>query len=141
MRRCTAHGFTLIEVVVAITLVGVVSSTILGLMSAISERSATVLMKQQAAAVANSYIQEALSKPFAAGPGPRDDVADYNFNHVGAHDQMGNPIPGLSGYRVRISAQAAPLAGVGALQSYRVTVIVTDPGGGSTSVSGYKMLP
>lgn len=141
MKRCTVRGFTLIELVVAITIVGVVSSTILGLMSVISERSAAVLMKQQAAAIANSYIQEALSKPFAAGPGPRDDVADYNFNHVGAYDQMGNPINGLGGYRVRISSQGAPLAGVAALQSYLVVVTVTDPAGGSTSVSGYKMSP
>lgn len=141
MRRCTVQGFTLIELVVAITIVGVVSSTLIALMSVISERSAAVLMKQQAAAIANSYIQEALSKPFAPGPGPRDDVADYNFIHVGARDQMGNPINGLSGYRVQIGTQAAPLAGVGAGQSYRVTVIVTDPGGGSTGVSGYKMAP
>lgn len=141
MRRFTVRGFTLIELVVAITIVGVVSSTIVGLMSVISQRSAAVLMKQQSAAIANSYIQDALSKPFAAGPGPRDDVADYNFNQVGAHDQMGNPIAGLSGYRVQINTQAAPLAGVGALQSYRVIVTVTDPGGGSTSVSGYKMSP
>lgn len=135
------RGFTLIELVVAITIVGVVSSTIVGLMSAISERSAAVLMKQQAAAIANSYIQEALSKPFAAGPGPRDDVSDYNFNHIGAHDQMGTAIVGLSGYRVLITTQLVPLAGVPAAQSYRVTVTVTDPAGGSTSVSGYKMSP
>lgn len=142
MRAFTpVRGFTLIELVVAITIVGVISSTIIGLMSVISERSAAVLMKQQAAAIANSYIQEALSKPFAAGPGPRDDVADYNFNHAGAYDQMGNAIVGLSGYRVQIFTQLAPLAAVPAAQSYRVTVTVIDPGGGSTSVSGYKMAP
>jgi MSHA pilin protein MshD len=142
MSRFTAvRGFTLVELVVAITIVGVVSSTILGLMAVISERSAAVLMKQQAAAIANSYIQEALSKPFAAGPGPRDDVADYNFNHIGAYDQMGNAIVGLSGYRVLIFTQPALLAGVPAAQSYLVTVTVTDPAGGSTSVSGYKMSP
>lgn len=146
MSRCTSRGFTLIELVVAITLVGVISTTIISLMSVISERSAAVLMKQQAAEIANAYMREALSKPFAAGAGTGaranlDDVADYNFTDAGAYDQQGNAIAGLSGYRVQITTVPAALAGVIAAQSYRVTVIVTDPAGGSTRVSGYKMSP
>src|SRR5688500_18126239 len=103
MKRPAQRGFTLIELVVAITMVAICSTTVLSLMSTIAERSANVLVQQQSAAIANAYIQEAISKPFAPQAGGTshadyNDIADFNFTDVGARDQLGNPIAGLSGY-------------------------------------------
>lgn len=146
MNRPSQRGFTLIELVVAITMVAICSTTIMSLMSTIAERSAHVLVQQQAAAIANAYVQEAVSKSFtpqAGGVSHADynDVADYNFTEVGAHDQLGNPIAALSGYQVQVITQQGGITGIPANQVYRVVVTVTDPRGQAYSVTAFKLSP
>jgi prepilin-type N-terminal cleavage/methylation domain-containing protein len=146
MTRTSTRGFTLIELVVAITMVGICATTILTLMTSISARSAGVLVQQQAAVIANAYIEEATSKPFAVQPGGGaranlNDVADYNFTDVGARDQSGNLIAGLNAYRVQIVTQPGGIAGIPANQVYRIVVTVTDPRNQSLSVTAFKLSP
>lgn len=144
--HATARGFTLVELVVAISLVGICATTIMTLISTLSEHSAETLVQQQAAAIANAYLQEATSRSLSVLPGSGtraslDDVADYNFTDVGARDQLGNAIAGLSGYRVQVTSQQVAVGTVPASQSYRVVVTVTDPRNRSTSVTAFKMAP
>lgn len=146
MNPPSQRGFSLIELVVAITMVAICSTTVMSLMSTIAERSAEVLVQQQAAAIANAYLQEALSKPFAPQAGGTthadyNDVADFNFTEVGARDQLGNPIAGLSGYRVQVITQPGGITGIPANQVYQVVVTVTDPRGQAYSVTAFKLSP
>jgi prepilin-type N-terminal cleavage/methylation domain-containing protein len=139
MKRRDA-GFTLIELVVAITLMGICSATVLGFMSQTSERSARVLLDQQATGIAESYLREALSKSFLAIAGSRNDVSDYNFSETGAHDSRGSAIAGLGNFNIQVSAQYVALGTItlASKQCYEVIVTVTDGFGGSVSLVGYR---
>jgi len=140
MKRRNAAGLTLVELVVSITLIGICSATVLGFISKTSERSARVLLDQQATGVAESYLQEALSKSFVSQAGARNDVGDYNFTETGAHDSQGNAIAGLGGFDVQVSAQYVAFGTItlASQQCYQVIVTVTDSFGGSVSLVGYR---
>jgi prepilin-type N-terminal cleavage/methylation domain-containing protein len=144
MIRQSARGFTLIELVVAITIIGVCSATVLGTMSLISLRNAEVLASQQAASIAQAYMQEILSKSFAVGTGSGarvnfDDVMDYNtLPDTVVRDQFGNAIAAFSAYRVTVAV--APVL-FGAAQSRRIIVTVTDPLNQANSITAYKTAP
>lgn len=135
------RGTTLVELVVAMTVVAIAVTSVLGLLSAISVRSAGAMTSTQAAAIASAYLDEALSKSYAqtAGPAARplfDDVRDYNFVDVGARDANGAAIPGLGQYTVQIQAGLAPLGAVP--DAIRVDVTVTDPNGTTTLLTGFR---
>jgi MSHA pilin protein MshD len=137
------HGFTLIELVLAITIIGVVSATLMGAMTAISARSGDSVMATQSAIVANAYLQEIMSQPYTDlnvdGEPLRsnfDDVDDYDgLIEQGAHDRTGVAIPGLGGYRIAIVVNLVNWAGVPAKL---IVVNATDPQGRTTSVSAYR---
>src|SRR5262245_14815444 len=89
-------GATLIELVIAIVIVAVAVSAILGLLARNSASSADAMVLAQAVSVADSYIEEITRKPFVDPDGvdgetartAYDDVDDYNgLVDVGARDQ------------------------------------------------------
>jgi MSHA pilin protein MshD len=141
-------GVTLIELVVAITIVAIAATAVLGAMTAISTRSADAMIQQQAIAVAQAYLEEILQRPVAdpdsvepeAGRGAYDDVDDYNgLADAGAHDQFGNAIAALADYDVSVSvAQSSALTGVPAAATRRVDVTVTHDSGVTVNLSGYR---
>lgn len=147
MNRRPASGFTLIELVVAITIIGICSATILGAMSLISLRSAEALASQQAASVAQAYMQEILSKSFSVGPGSGtranfDDVLDYNtLPDTVVRNQLGAAVAGFSAYRVTVAVAGAQFGVIPNAQSRRVVITVTDPLNQAISVTAYKTSP
>jgi MSHA pilin protein MshD len=108
--------------------------------------SADPLIWHQATAIAEAYLEEALTKNFIVGPGNTrqtfDDVLDYNFTDVGARDQTGAPIAGLGGYTVQIQAAVEALNDITAASgnAVRVQVTVTPAIAPSSTViiSGYR---
>jgi MSHA pilin protein MshD len=136
----TASGFTLIELIVAITLIGVCSATLFGFMATMDSRNAAILVNQQSRSIADAYLQEALSKRFAPQAGARNDVADYNFTDNGARDSSGALIAGLNSYTVQIVAAQTAFGAIASTDCYQVTVTVIDPFGESVSVVGYRIL-
>jgi MSHA pilin protein MshD len=147
MRRLH-RGVTLIELVVAITIVAVAATTILGAMAAIASRSADAMMQQQAIAIAQAYLDEILQRwvvdpngtPPNTGRSSWDLVDEYNgLVDVGAHDQFGNPIPSLSAYSVSVTtSQTAALTGVPAAAARRIDITVSYAPNGSVTLSGYR---
>jgi MSHA pilin protein MshD len=147
MRRLH-RGVTLIELVVAITIVAVAATTILGAMAAIASRSADAMMQQQAIAIAQAYLDEILQRwvvdpngtPPNTGRGSWDLVDEYNgLVDVGAHDQFGNPIASLSAYTVSVTtSQTAALTGVPAAAARRIDITVSYAPNGSVTLSGYR---
>jgi MSHA pilin protein MshD len=148
LRRHRLRGVTLIELVVAITVVAIAVTTILGAMGAIALRSADAMMQQQAIAVAQAYLDEILQRwvvdpngaPPNTGRASWDLVDQYNgLVDSGAHDQFGNPIAGLSAYTVNVlTAQTSGLPGIPAAAARRIDVTVTYPPSGSVTLSGYR---
>ncbi len=142
------RGLTLIELVVAITIVAVAATALLGALSTITARGADTMVRQQAVALAEAYLEEILLQPVAAPPGVAtptvradfNDVDEYNgLLDVGARDQFGNPLPGLAGYTVSVAVvQTTALTGIGAGNARRIDISVTDPTGVLVSLSGYR---
>jgi MSHA pilin protein MshD len=142
------RGVTLIELVVAITVVAIAVTTILGAMGAIALRSADTMMQQQAIAIAQAYLDEITQRwvvdPNGAQPNTGraswDLVDEYGgLVDVGAHDQFGNAIAGLGAYTVAVAtAQTSGLPGIPAAAARRIDVTVTYPPSGSVTLSGYR---
>ena len=146
--RSRHRGVTLIELVVAITIVAIAATTILGALAAVATRSADAMMQQQAIAIAESYLSEILQRwvvdpngtPPNTGRASWDLVDQYNgLVDVGAHDQFGNPIASLNNYKVSVStSQSSALAGVPAAAARRVDITVSYPPSASVTLSGYR---
>jgi MSHA pilin protein MshD len=140
--RLRTRGATLVELVIAIVVIAIAVTAVLGLLSSITMRSAGALSSAEAASIASAYLEEATSKAYQDPNGPEagrqnfDDVQDYNFTDNGVRDATGAPVPGLGGYTVQITA--APVA-LGAIpDAIRVDVRVTAPSGMVTRLSGFR---
>lgn len=146
--RATHRGVTLIEMVVAITIVAIAATTILGALGAAASHSADAMMQQQAIAVAQSYLDEILQRwvldpngtPPNTGRGSWDLVDQYNgLTDVGAHDQFGNPIAALSAYTVSVAtSQSSALNGIPAAAARRIDITVSYAQNGVVKLSGYR---
>lgn len=141
-------GMTLIELVVAIAVVATAVSAILGVYAAVAVRSADALVRQQAVAVAESYLEEVTLKAFAdpdgsdaeGGRADWDDIDDYHgLVDEGARDQSGTALAALSAYRVSVAVVATnALDGVPAALARRIDVTVDGPGGVRVALSGLR---
>jgi MSHA pilin protein MshD len=150
MRMRSRHrGVTLVELVVAITIVAIAVTTILGAFAAIATRSADAMMQQQAVAIAESYLSEILQRwvvdpngtPPNTGRASWDLVDQYNgLVDVGAHDQFGNAIASLNSYTVSVntSQSSAFSPGVPAAATRRIDITVSYPPSASVTLSGYR---
>lgn len=127
------RGFTLIELVITIVILSIGVTAFISAMNASTIASVDPLIRQQAHAVAQSYLEEVLLNSFcdpdltsdcpafctaanicttcggSASPGPEtrptyDDVCDYNgLSDTGARNQFGNAIAALANYNVTVS--------------------------------------
>jgi len=147
--RTRQRGVTLIELIVAIVIVSIAAIAIMGAISWTLQRGAESMVRQQAVAVAEAYLEEILLQPVAAPTGavttglPRgsfNDEDEYNgLTNTGAHDQYGNSIPSLTGYNVSVSVvQTTALTGIAAANARQITVTVADPNGATVVLTGYR---
>jgi len=144
-------GTTLVELILSIVIIGIALSGILLVMNRNLGTSSDPLIQHQAIAIAESYLEEILEKPFVDPQAPDgetnrseyDDIDDYNaiVSQVPT-DQNGNAIAGLGSYRVTVTVvneaigpagNQAPLA-----QAFRVTVSVLTPSNSNLQISGYR---
>lgn len=127
------RGFTIIEMVVAIVVIGV---GVAGLMSAFSmsvRNSADPMQLKQSQVVADEIMGEILLKPYTSATAGAQvgcarnqfyDVADYNgYTTTGKIcDVDGVAIAGLNGYSLKIDVVATTLGGLTAARKITVTV-------------------
>ncbi len=142
MRR--ARGFTLIELVVTLVVIGIAATALLSVFTSTVRGSADPVIQQQATTIAEAYVEEILLQAFADPTAPEqgaasteagetsralfDDVQDYN--HLGTtqvRDQNNNPIAALAAYSVTVSVTGAALDTVPATASMRIRVTVSHP--------------
>ena len=146
MSKRRHSGFTLIEVIIFIVVVGVAMAGVLLVMNTVVKSSADPLVRKQALAIADSILEEVLQKEFTdaiVGETLRstmDDVSDYDgktqtlFNSA----SPGGWPAALDGYSVTITVvNDTTVIGSATLPAKRVTVTV---GRGSESVAlvGYR---
>ncbi len=146
-----SRGFSLIEMIVFIVIVGVALAGTLSVFNLTVMRSADPLLAKQAAEVGEAFIDEILSRDF--GPtscscAVRSQfliVGDYNgYNTTGIQTRSGAAVIGLEKYNVRVTVvQAAAALGtagnqVPAPSLKTITVTVTDPAGRDYPFTAFK---
>lgn len=148
MTRRRHSGFTLIEVIIFIVVVGAGMAGILSVMNTVVKSSADPLVRKQALAIADSIMEEILQKEFsdpdATGTettrSTMDDVSDYDgktqtlFNSA----SPGGWPAALDGYSVAIAVTTdTTVVGTAALPAKQITVTV-GRGSESVVVVGYR---
>lgn len=153
------RGFSLLELVVAVVVLGLVFSGFASVYATVMQRSSEPQLDLQALAIAEGYLNEAASRPLrdpdtgtlCGGPEAQrplfDDVCDYDglaangctavsgtCPQLGdcACDRLGQPVAGSRGFGVALDVTPAAVLGVAAL---RVRVDVTRAGAGSAAVT------
>lgn len=128
--RKRVFGFTLMELVLVIVILAFGAVSFLILINQAARQSVDPMLRQQAHAIAQSYLEEALLNAFCdpdlstdcpafctgtnnactactAAQGSRhlfDDVCDYDgIADAGARDRAGNPVAGLEDYNVSVT--------------------------------------
>ncbi len=157
MRRQPAsaqQGMTLIELVIAIVIIGIASAALYSAMASITGRSADPMLRQQSLSIAEAYLEEIELQAFfdpstqltcQAIPGNRvqfDDVCDYRgLVDNGAVTASGQAIAALAGYRVSVAVASPPPPTWNLLPSADVLYIevtVRDPAGQDLVLGGYR---
>jgi MSHA pilin protein MshD len=132
-------GFTLIEVIIFIVVVGAGLAGILAVSTNVVKSSADPMVRKQAMALADSILEEILQKEYADPDGTSgettrdtmDDVDDYD----GKSKTLFSDWPGsLSTYSVTIAVVPSTL---GTVTAKKVTVTVTG-GSHSIALTGYR---
>lgn len=141
-------GATLVELLVSIVIVGIAAATILGVLAATTGASADPMIRHQASAIAEAYLEEVLLRSFddpdgvdgEANRADFDDLDDYDgLTDVGARDQFGNAIAGLDAYTVTVSVNASgALPSVPAGDALRIDVNVSRGSDINLLLSGYR---
>jgi len=127
-------GMTLIEVVIAIVIIAIAVSAILGVLATSVQRSADAMVVNQGISIATAYLEEISLKSFGdpdgidgeAGRANFDDIDDYDglFDN-GAYDQFGNAIPNLDAYSISVAVNAtSALPGIAPADAFVIDVRV-----------------
>lgn len=133
---------TLIELTLAMVVIGICIVAGLSVMSSLSVRSASSMTRTQATAIAASYLDEILGKRFVAdgreaARAQYDDVLDYDdLDEQGARNANGAALAGLNRYRVRVDVSDAVLPNN--VNARRIEVTVIDPTDAPVLLVGYR---
>lgn len=141
MNNKNLRGFTLIELIIFMIIVSVGVVGILSVMNTVVKSSADPMVRKQAAALADSILEEILLKDYAdpdateadeTGRDNYDDVDDYNGKSNALF--TGLP-PEVSGYLIKIEVtDGTATLGVAAKQ----VMVTVSSGSESVSMTGYR---
>ncbi|ANO52093.1 type IV pilus modification PilV family protein [Woeseia oceani] len=144
-RQC---GVTLVELLVSIVIVGIAAGTVLGLLATTTGASADPMVRHQASAIAEAYLEEIMLRAYSDpdgvdGEGARsafDDMDDYDgLLDAGARDQFDNPIAALADYTISVSVTpTSALPAVPSADALRVDVVVSRGPEINLILSGYR---
>lgn len=149
-RRRRMAGVTLIELIVAMVIVGVALAGLVAAYSRASLASVDPLVTQQMVAIAETMMEEVTQKPFApeanngAGRAFFNDVRDYQAYPASSITSVnGDAIPALARYRVAVAVDQPVLTGMNAGDALRIRVTVSVQGGGVEPLvlTGWRIKP
>lgn len=151
-----SSGFTLIEMVIAIVVIGIGLAGVLLAIDTTVRSSADPLIRKQMLAIAEEILEEALLKPFSTtGTAPTnqetpfaqtpsrmafDDVSDYHgYQTRGICDIAGNAIVGLGAYDLAVRVDNAELGDISILSGNARQISVTvSHSGENLTLSGFR---
>jgi MSHA pilin protein MshD len=129
------RGTTLVELLIAIVVIGVGLAGVLAAFGAVTRHSADPLVTQQMLAIAEEMMEEIQLKPYASTPNTAasgcarntfNDLSDYNgYSTVVAKEICtidGTAIPSLAGYSVLVVVDASTIGAVTEAKRISVTV-------------------
>jgi MSHA pilin protein MshD len=132
-------GTTLIELVIAIVIIAIAASAVLMALSTNIASSADPMVRHQAVAIAEAYLEEIALKSFADPDGVDgeatrdlyDDVDDYNgLVDNGARNQFDAAIADLASYTVSVAVTASSaLPGIASTDLFLISVTITHTAG------------
>ena len=143
------QGYSLIELVISMT---IISIAILGTLLAVNTASmfsSDPMVTYQAISIAESYLTEVMTKAFPSGACPSGTRSTYtnvcNYNGLNEHptDQTGTQIAGLSSYTVQVAVDSTT-ASLGSpsltpgTQVVRIDVTVSHAAMQTLTISGYR---
>ena len=134
MRR--QRGVTLVELIVAIVVIAMAGSALIGTLSYLAGSSATTLRQAQAQAIADAYLAEITGKSFADPDGVNGEANRALFDNVGDYAGFTGAEPG--NFQVSVNVAAGTLAGIPANAAWRVDVTVAYDTDGSAIATGYR---
>lgn len=135
-------GVTLIELILSMLIISIALMGILSVINLTAGQSANPVVQHQAAAIAESYLEEILLQAYSGGASATrseyDDVDDYNgLSDNGARDQNGNAAAGLSQYTIAVTVSAATTLS-GGVSAKQISVSVSGPGVANLTLTGYR---
>ena len=151
-------GVTLVELIIAIVIIGAALAGLVAAFTRANLASADPVITQQMLAIGEGMMEEVLLKPFditddeVAEPtrAQFNDVRDYDrqddatpgYASSGIRDVDGEPIDGLEAYgvSVRVESNGVALDSIPAGDALRVTVTVTH-GDRQLSLTGWRTRP
>ena len=123
-------------------------TAVLGVLTSTTGASADPLVRQQAIAIAESYLEEIFLNDFSDPDGSDgeasrplfDDIDDYDgLSDAGARDQLDNPIAGLGAYSVSVTVTpSSALPSIVAADMLRVDVRVVRAPEIDLTLSAYR---
>ncbi|NCQ51580.1 prepilin-type N-terminal cleavage/methylation domain-containing protein [archaeon] len=140
MNNKKQKGITLIELVIAISIISIALLGVLGAFSVSVRNSADPVTRKQTVLIAESLMDEVLSRSFVkpsggfAGPFTNanrtsfDTVTDYNNLVInGISNIYGNSIVGLENYTATITTSSSALGAIGSSDSTLVSISIAGP--------------
>ncbi|MCQ4348615.1 type II secretion system GspH family protein [Pseudomonas stutzeri] len=121
------RGVTLVELVIAIVIVGIAAAALYSAMASITARSADPMLRQQSLMLAEACLEEILGKPFAGLDG--SDCTQARTAATAA---------GLGGYSITRRIEARGFSGISASNAWHVQIDVQDPTGQALTLSGWR---
>lgn len=147
-RQC---GVTLIEMIIAIVVVGVGLSGVLLAFTTTIKSSADPMVRKQLIAIAEGMMEEITLKPYvdpgtggsiAAGSCDRsaaDDIQDYAaYTNRAVCDIDGTAVPSLAAYRVSVSLDTSAVLGALTTGVTKISVTVSNGGRESFTLIGWR---
>lgn len=146
-------GFTLVEMIITITLAGIIAVGIVQVSGKMVSQSANPMLRYQAIAIAEAYLNEILAKNFeplssctaATDRSQFKSICQYNgLNDSvaagGAKDQNNTAIAGLAAYAVTVNVTESDKLGdiTDATATQLITVSVDGPADLDASLSAYR---
>ncbi len=141
------RGFTLIEMIMAIVIIGVGLAGVMVAFNQGVKNSADPVMRKQLLAVAEEMLEEVALKPFKATATAKtgcvrsnfDDVFDYNgYATTGkVCDIDGVTITALNGLNVSVAVANAAFNGIAATDAAEITVTVSSAAD-SVTLTGWR---
>ncbi|SHJ78991.1 MSHA pilin protein MshD [Malonomonas rubra DSM 5091] len=155
MSRRVLHnqsGVTLIELIVAMIVISIAVGGVLLVMNYTTLHSADPVLRHQAIAIAEAYMEEITLKNYRdpddgslcpaaeASRSLYDNVCDYNgLNDSGARNQTGTAIATLASYSVSVTVGSLNYGPAGSqVAGLQIDIIVTDPAGEDFTLTGYR---